>query len=114
VSGDDAHVDDLFATAGALVTDGGGLLSHTVIIAREHGLPIVVATGTAYATETSSKSTEMPERYAGQQTSTAPASSPRSRRSDRLQRTPAGTEDRLDYDPGAGRQPGLVTSRNQS
>jgi len=37
----------LFATAGALVTDTGGLLSHAAVIAREHGLPAVVATGSA-------------------------------------------------------------------
>ncbi len=37
----------LFAMAGALVTDGGGLLSHAAIVAREHGLPAVVATSTA-------------------------------------------------------------------
>jgi len=39
----------LFATAGALVADGGGPLSHAAIVAREHGLPAVVGTihGTA-------------------------------------------------------------------
>jgi pyruvate,water dikinase len=30
---------------GALVTDTGGILSHPAIIAREYGLPAVVATG---------------------------------------------------------------------
>lgn len=39
----------LFATAGALVTDGGGPLSHSAIVAREHGLPAVV--GTVHGTE---------------------------------------------------------------
>lgn len=39
----------LFATAGALVTDGGGPLSHAAIVAREHGIPAVV--GTALATQ---------------------------------------------------------------
>jgi rifampicin phosphotransferase len=34
----------LFGTAGALVTDQGGSLSHPAIIAREHGIPAVVAT----------------------------------------------------------------------
>lgn len=34
----------LFAIAGALVTDGGGPLSHAAIVAREHGLPAVVGT----------------------------------------------------------------------
>lgn len=37
----------LFASAGALVTDTGGVLSHSAIVAREHGIPAVVATGTA-------------------------------------------------------------------
>ncbi|GMQ84574.1 MAG: PEP/pyruvate-binding domain-containing protein [Acidimicrobiia bacterium] len=37
----------LFAVAGALVTDTGGLLSHAAVVAREHGLPAVVATGSA-------------------------------------------------------------------
>jgi len=37
----------LFSRAGALVTDTGGLLSHAAIIAREYGIPAVVATGTA-------------------------------------------------------------------
>lgn len=37
----------LFAKVGALVTDSGGILSHPAIIAREHGIPAVVATGNA-------------------------------------------------------------------
>lgn len=37
----------LFGIAGALVTDHGGLLSHAAIVAREHGLPAVLATGAA-------------------------------------------------------------------
>jgi pyruvate,water dikinase len=32
----------LFAVAGAIVTDGGGMLSHTAIAAREYGIPAVV------------------------------------------------------------------------
>lgn len=32
----------LFSKAGALVTEGGGLLSHPAIVAREYGLPAVV------------------------------------------------------------------------
>jgi pyruvate,water dikinase len=35
----------LFAKVGALVTDFGGILSHPAIIAREYGIPAVVATG---------------------------------------------------------------------
>jgi len=31
----------------ALVTDAGGLLSHPAIVAREYGIPAVVATGNA-------------------------------------------------------------------
>jgi len=36
----------LFATAGGIVTDTGGPLSHCAIVAREYGLPAVVGTGT--------------------------------------------------------------------
>jgi pyruvate,water dikinase len=39
----------LFAKVGALVTNSGGVLSHPAIIAREHGIPAVVATGNATA-----------------------------------------------------------------
>jgi pyruvate,water dikinase len=34
----------LFAIAGGVVTDAGGILSHTAICAREYGIPAVVAT----------------------------------------------------------------------
>jgi len=37
----------LFGIAGTVVTDLGSPLSHTAIVAREHGLPAVVATGNA-------------------------------------------------------------------
>jgi phosphohistidine swiveling domain-containing protein len=37
----------LFAIAGAVVSDAGGLLSHTAICAREYGIPSVVATQVA-------------------------------------------------------------------
>ena len=37
----------LFLQAGAVVTDGGGVLSHTAVIAREYGVPAVLATGTS-------------------------------------------------------------------
>lgn len=37
----------LFGTAGALVTDVGDVLSHPAILAREHGIPAVLATGVA-------------------------------------------------------------------
>jgi rifampicin phosphotransferase len=37
----------IFANAGALVTDGGGILSHSAIVAREYGIPAAVATGDA-------------------------------------------------------------------
>jgi pyruvate,water dikinase len=37
----------VFPSMGALVTDGGGILSHPAIIAREHGIPAVVGTGHA-------------------------------------------------------------------
>jgi phosphohistidine swiveling domain-containing protein len=37
----------VFPSMGALVTDGGGMLSHPAIIAREHGIPAVVGAGNA-------------------------------------------------------------------
>jgi pyruvate,water dikinase len=37
----------LFATAGAIVTDTGGALSHCAIVAREYGVPATVGTGNA-------------------------------------------------------------------
>jgi phosphohistidine swiveling domain-containing protein len=37
----------LFSRVGALITDNGGILSHPAIIAREYGVPAVVATGNA-------------------------------------------------------------------
>ena len=39
----------LFSKVGALVTDSGGILSHPAIIAREYGIPAVVATGNGTA-----------------------------------------------------------------
>lgn len=39
----------LFVTVAAVVTDTGGILSHTAIVAREYGIPAVV--GTAKATQ---------------------------------------------------------------
>jgi pyruvate,water dikinase len=39
----------LFATAAAVVTDTGGILSHCAVVAREYGIPAVV--GTQYASE---------------------------------------------------------------
>ncbi len=37
----------VFPLVGAIVTDSGGVLSHPAIIAREYGIPAVVATGDA-------------------------------------------------------------------
>jgi phosphoenolpyruvate synthase/pyruvate phosphate dikinase len=37
----------LFATAAAVVSDTGGILSHCAVIAREYGIPAVVGTGNA-------------------------------------------------------------------
>ena len=37
----------LFATAVAIVTDGGGVLSHSAVVAREYRIPAVVGTGNA-------------------------------------------------------------------
>ena len=39
----------LFATAAAVVTDTGGVLSHCAVVAREYGIPAVV--GVAVATQ---------------------------------------------------------------
>jgi pyruvate,water dikinase len=39
----------LFATAAAVVTDAGGILSHCAVVAREYGIPAVVGTGNATA-----------------------------------------------------------------
>jgi pyruvate,water dikinase len=39
----DASWTPLFAKAGAVVSESGGLLSHCSIIAREYGIPAVVA-----------------------------------------------------------------------
>jgi len=39
----------VFPRIGALVTDVGGPLSHAAIVAREHGIPTVLATGVATA-----------------------------------------------------------------
>ena len=39
----------LFATAAAIVTDTGGVLSHCAVVAREYGIPAVVGTGAATA-----------------------------------------------------------------
>ncbi len=40
----------LFATAAAVVTDTGGILSHSAVVAREYGIPAVVGTGLATTT----------------------------------------------------------------
>jgi phosphohistidine swiveling domain-containing protein len=40
----------LFATAAAVVTDTGGILSHSAVVAREYGIPAVVGTGKATMT----------------------------------------------------------------
>ena len=37
----------LFAMASAVVTDVGGMLSHSSIVAREYGIPAVLGTGVA-------------------------------------------------------------------
>ena len=39
----------LFATAAAVVTDTGGILSHCAVVAREYGIPAVVGVGMATA-----------------------------------------------------------------
>ncbi len=42
----------LFATAAAVVTDAGGVLSHSAVVAREYRIPAVVGTGAATTTFT--------------------------------------------------------------
>lgn len=37
----------LFPLARAIIADGGGVLSHAAIAAREHGIPAVLGTETA-------------------------------------------------------------------
>jgi pyruvate,water dikinase len=37
----------LFAIAGGVITNTGGVLSHAAVVAREFGLPAVVGTGDA-------------------------------------------------------------------
>jgi hypothetical protein len=37
----------LFSIVSAVVTDSGGVLSHSAIVAREYGIPCVVGTGDA-------------------------------------------------------------------
>ena len=39
----------LFALAAAVVTDTGGILSHSAVVAREYGIPAVVGAGSATA-----------------------------------------------------------------
>lgn len=40
----------LFPLASAVVADGGGVLSHAAIAAREHGIPAVLGTGAGTST----------------------------------------------------------------
>jgi phosphoenolpyruvate synthase/pyruvate phosphate dikinase len=40
----------LFATASAIVTDSGGVLSHSAVVAREYRIPAVVGAGNATTT----------------------------------------------------------------
>jgi pyruvate,water dikinase len=40
----------LFALVGAVVTDAGGILSHSAVVAREYAIPAVVGAGTATVT----------------------------------------------------------------
>ena len=49
----------LFATAAAVVTDTGGILSHSAVVAREYRIPAVVGTGAATATIKSGQTVEV-------------------------------------------------------
>jgi pyruvate,water dikinase len=49
----------LFATAAAIVTDTGGILSHSAVVAREYRIPAVVGTGAATATIRSGQEVEV-------------------------------------------------------
>src|SRR5215216_1961480 len=49
----------LFATAAAVVTDTGGILSHCAVVAREYRIPAVVGTGSATTTIKSGQAVEV-------------------------------------------------------
>ncbi|CAA9442587.1 MAG: Phosphoenolpyruvate synthase [uncultured Rubrobacteraceae bacterium] len=49
----------LFATAAAVVTDTGGVLSHCAVVAREYRIPAVVGTGAATGTIRSGQTIEV-------------------------------------------------------
>jgi pyruvate,water dikinase len=49
----------LFATAAAVVTDTGGILSHCAVVAREYRIPAVVGAGAATATIKSGQTIEV-------------------------------------------------------
>ena len=49
----------LFATAAAIVTDTGGILSHSAVVAREYRIPAVVGVGAATATIRSGQMVEV-------------------------------------------------------
>jgi pyruvate,water dikinase len=49
----------LFATAAAVITDTGGILSHSAVVAREYRIPAVVGTGAATATIRSGQEVEV-------------------------------------------------------
>ena len=49
----------LFATAAAVVTDTGGILSHCAVVAREYRIPAVVGVGAATATIRSGQTIEV-------------------------------------------------------
>jgi phosphohistidine swiveling domain-containing protein len=49
----------LFATAGAIVTDTGGVLSHCAVVAREYRIAAVVGTGVATAMITDGQTVEV-------------------------------------------------------
>ena len=49
----------LFATAAAIVTDTGGILSHCAVVAREYGIPAVVGTGVATSMITDGQTIEV-------------------------------------------------------
>jgi phosphohistidine swiveling domain-containing protein len=49
----------LFATVAAVVTDTGGVLSHSAVVAREYRIPAVVGTGAATATIRSGQTIEV-------------------------------------------------------
>jgi molybdopterin/thiamine biosynthesis adenylyltransferase/phosphohistidine swiveling domain-containing protein/nitroreductase len=102
----------LFATAVAVVTDSGGVLSHCAVVAREYGIPAVVGTATATSSITDGQIVEVDGeagvvRIAEQEDQPAAAaqSGPESATNGAGSPAPAPAPDRIAIGGGAGRVP---------